>query len=305
MTWLNLYRKEQPEPIIPRWINRHSPNELQVIPLALLAPSEHNIRLFIERESLEDLRKVYAAIREDTSSAVLPDAPLVRFRGEDQLLELLSGHRRVHAATDVGLTRLPCRVVTLSDEEAYRMIIRANQYEQITTVEIAYKAAEMDRLGFSQEEITETLGGKVGINRYLVVGRMVDPEAFTNAEKKCNPSITVWFEAAQHGKAHFDRCFLHWDAGVWDEQDCERQFRKRGKVLPQENYAKGLRLTLDGNVCRIRGTLSFEFHTLAEMEKFANDFVGDFLVSVQMAKRLGTFGPRKVINYVPDEPSEE
>src|SRR4051812_2933036 len=191
----------------------HAPNKNQLIHIACIAPSRANVRLFVERESLESMEAKYRAYQVDKDT-VLPDPPVVRFHSLQEPLELLAGHRRLTAATNAGLKSIPCRVVKMTDEEAYRFIREANNYETLTTVERAFAVAEMDRLGFTGDDIRETMGN-IGIPRYLAVGRVVNPNWFSDLEKKCDPSITLWAYALHHGEPHFHYCFKQWDSGLW------------------------------------------------------------------------------------------
>jgi hypothetical protein len=108
----------------------HAPNTLQSIALSLVSPSEENVRLFVERESLATLRDVYRRHLKG-EDVVLPDAPVVRFTGyasdnTTPLLEILAGERRLTAATLEGVQQLDMRVVNISSDEAYRFILAHN-----------------------------------------------------------------------------------------------------------------------------------------------------------------------------------
>lgn len=296
---------EQTERVIPAWIETHVPNVIQFVPLHLIEPSDNNIRLYIEYESLDSLVATYTAYYHDPENVVLPDPPVVRFRGMDQTLELLAGHRRVAAANAAGLEHLAVRVVTMDDMEAYKFIVQANRYETISTAETAVKVAEMNRLGFTHEEIREVVG-QVAVGRYIRVGNLLTAVTFTDTQKKCDPTITVWHEAANIGADHLLRCFQHWDAGLWDEADCNTKFRRRhARALPQESYQKGLRLTVDGNIVRVRGTLDLSIHTTEELDTITRGFVADLMGVVGLGRTFGNFGTRRVTLYSPSETEDD
>lgn len=278
----------------------HAPNELQMVPLSRIQPSISNVRLFVERESLESLENTYRLYAKDPST-VLPDPPTVRFFTQIGDLELLAGHRRITAANNVGLTALPCRVVTMTEEEAYRYIRQANNYETLTTVEKAYAVAEMDRLGFSTDDIRDSLGS-IGLPRYLTVGRMVHPDWFSDLEKKCDPSITLWSYALQHGPAHFQYCFRHWDAGLWDEDECSRYFKRVGQVRPPESYQHGIIISVDktGTIARLRGTLDLNAMTAEELWDTVSDFTEELITLMSLAGNHKNFGPKRVLHFEPD-----
>lgn len=278
------------------------PNQTQRIRLSWVEPNEQNSRLFVELESLEELTGRYSRWRDDPHT-VLPSPPVVRYRGQERKLELLGGHRRVMAASLAGLTWLPMRLVEMEDQEAYEFLLEANHYAEITTAEKAFKAAEMLRLGFSEERIGKLLGG-VAANRYAGVGQLIHPEMFTNLPKLCDPSITLWREAAQFGTEHFLYCFRNWDAGVWDEAACWTKFRRRGIDLPLDNTEKGIRMSTsaDGRRLKIRGTLDLDLYTEEELRQVAELFIRDFRYSIRNGicnRDEEGFGLRVVTNYNP------
>lgn len=278
------------------------PNHIEWIPLSAIVPSPMNVRLFIERESLESLERKYREYL-DSPSAILPDAVVLRYRGATAPFELLAGHRRVQAANNAGMFKIPSRIVNLDDEAAYRLIREANNYEILTTVERAYAVAEMDRLGFTREQIRESLGN-IGIDRYLRVGRLVHPDWFTDATKLCDPSITVWGYAAKHGPAHFRYCFEEWNRGAWDEEDCSREFRRTGTAKPPEPYQAGAILSVDksGKVLRFRGTLDLAQMSADEMLRaVVNPFLQHLHESLIVAAQLRTFGERRNYQFSPDD----
>lgn len=288
------------EIFIPSTINPHAPDELQDIPLNLIEPNEENVRLYLERESLSSLIDLY---KSDDPGTVLPDPPVLRYRGPNKLLELLSGERRTTAAHLAGRKSLPCRVVTLSDEEAYKYVLAANMYQDLTTVEIAYRVARMYQLGFTGAEINDLFGG-ISVSRYNSVGRHINPDLFTDHPKQCDPPITLWAEAAAFGGEWFHHCFVHWDRGLWDEAECERMFRRRGLDKPLDNKQKGLRLSVssDGRIINVIGKLDLDMYEDHELREVVNRFCTDLQLTVGTGlkdRKIG-YGPRFVNNYNPD-----
>jgi hypothetical protein len=283
----------------------HAPNTTQRVPLSRIVPSRANVRLFVERESLESMEAKYRAYLTDVDT-VLPDPPVVRFRSLQEPLELLAGHRRLTAATNVGLKYLPCRVVEMTDEEAYRFIREANNYETLTTVEKAFAVAEMDRLGFTGDDIRETMGN-IGLPRYLAIGRVVNPDWFSDLEKKCDPSITLWGYALHHGEPHFRYCFKQWDSGLWDEDDCHREFKRVGKASPPESYQQGVLMSVDktGTILRLRGTLDMARQSLDDMEDMMGAFMAELKDLLLDASITGSFGPKRVTRFLAETFEEE
>jgi predicted GNAT family acetyltransferase len=215
-----------------------------------------------ELKALIDIYKSSLYLPED--DALLPDAPIVRFLGWERggltpRLECLAGERRLTAASLAGRTTLPVRSVVMTDDDAYQFILAHNDVKPLTTIEFAYRAADMERLGFSHEQIQSALRGK-GIHRYLDVGRWVDLTLLGHAPKLCDPSILVWHDAYKLGHAHFVRCLTHWANGEWDEETCNREFRRKGQVLPTDNAERGFRLTRDRDRLIIRGQIDLALH---------------------------------------------
>jgi hypothetical protein len=285
-----------------QWIDLDTPDQTQEISLALIEPHEQNNRLFIELESLDELVKKYKRCLEDPALP-LPNAPVLRYIDENTKLKLLAGERRVRAATIARYESLPCRVVELDDQGAFEFLLEDNHQADITTVELAYTAAEMSRMGFPEEDIGRLLGG-VSPSRYVGVGQYIHPEMFTDLPKLCNPSITVWGEAAVYGPEHFQYCFRNWDAGIWDEEQCRKNFRRRGVSPPLDNTEKGIRMstTADGRRLIVRGTLDLDLYTPEELERVAELFIRDFKYTVRNGVSNHEdegFGLRVITNYNP------
>lgn len=278
-----------------------SNRKLRSVPIVDLHPSEENIRLFVADEDLESLVKTYRAMKEG-EDVVPPPPPIVNGQG-DGAFEILAGERRVTAAWKAGLGSLEVLVGDWDLKEAYQFIALANEYEPITTVEKAYRAHEMKLRGFSHEEIREVIGD-VNPARYIRVGSLVDPGAFTDAPKECDPPITWWYAASELGKEHFDWCFAHWDLGEWGEAECSKNFRLTGEVLPLDNAKKGLRVSVgdDGRVLRLRGQIDLDMYTEEDLRRVVAEFELEFHRAVDMAKEshhLG-FGKDRVVNINPE-----
>jgi hypothetical protein len=291
----------------------HAPNELQLIPLALVNPSPENVRLFVERQSLEDLRLIYRAHKVGVE-VMLPDAPILRFKGFEEkkhqydgfytrervpVLEILAGERRITAATLEEVEALPCRVVTMTDEEAYRFILAHNDVAGLSTAELAYRAAEMDRLGFPHDEISAALKG-ASPGRYIAVGEMIDAEWFTDETKLCDPSIVEWFEAAQFGPTHLKACFKAWNAGLWDEKTCSKQFRQRGVALPLDNAERGLRVTYNGNRLVVRGQIDLDYVDEVTADQMLSELAAHVAKAQRRLRKDADFGFREVVKINPN-----
>lgn len=276
------------------------PNESQIIRLSDVEPSPNQCRLFFERESLNDLTAIYRRYLRDPLT-VLPDPPIVRYR-EGRKFELLAGERRFRSARLAGVTELPMRVVEMTDAEAYDFILAHNNVAELMTVELAFRAAELARLGYTEDEISARING-ASPYRYIAVGEFVNPDMFNNTKKLCNPGITLWYEAARAGKEHFDFCFHGWNSGAWDEAACNKYFRPKAKgVLPLDNNEKGLRLTVsaDGTILNVRGRLDTQLLTQDEIMGIYMSFQMAMSEFIRRYTKEGTFGDRIILNYNPD-----
>jgi hypothetical protein len=271
---------------------------LQDIPLSYCVPSRYQCRLFVEQEKLEDLVELYRQWAQD-SSVILPDPPVVNFRGWDHRLEILGGERRVTAAFKAGLKSLPMRVEHKSGDEAYRYILASNQRVNLTNAETSFRIAEMRSLGFTDEEIFSAVG-RVSLDRYLLVGQYLRRDLFTDTPKLCDPPITLWYEAALKGLDHFEHCFQAWDAGLWDLQTCRKEFRQNQPRL--DNCAKGLRITVsqDGRVLNIKGKLDLDMLTEEEIYGIYNAFHSALIGRINYLFLQHDFGIKESLLFNPD-----
>jgi hypothetical protein len=285
-------------------IELNRPNETQMIPLALVTPKEDQPRRFIEKASLADLREVYRQYNtaSNSSKVVLPDPPILRYDRAESFLEIIAGERRITAALEEDVVALPCRVVDMSASDAFLFAMRHNNVVSLTAPEKAYFAREMDLLGFSTEEISTELGD-VAAYRYVTVGALLDADMFTDTAKLCDLPITVWYEAALHGEAHFKYCFEQWNNGLWDEATCRRRFRVAGS-LPVDTNEKGIRVSIthDGRRALIRGVLDLDLHSPDEIIKMVTRATTEYraIALEGIANPATGFGARTVRYFNPD-----
>lgn len=114
-------------------------NEIQQIPIIKLMPFKDHPFKVLDDDKMEEL------IESITDSGILSPV-VVRPKGE--MYELISGHRRTHAARRVGLTEIPAVVRNLNDDEATVLMVDANiQREEILPSERAHSLKmKMDAL---------------------------------------------------------------------------------------------------------------------------------------------------------------
>lgn len=118
-------------------------------------------------------------------------------------LEIISGHRRTHAAQKAGLTKIPAVIKDLSDEDAAIIMVDSNiQRETILPSEKAYayriKMDAMNRKGQksdqkinSAKEIGEQTGdSERQVNRYIRLSNLI-PELMNLVDLKVLSVFTV------------------------------------------------------------------------------------------------------------------
>ena len=106
-------------------------NKIQEIEIALIHPFKDHPFKVLDDERMDDL--VESVIRQGIINPVI-----VRPDG-DGYYEMISGHRRMHAAKRARLKKIPARVVNLTDEESTIIMVDANiQREELLPSELAF-----------------------------------------------------------------------------------------------------------------------------------------------------------------------
>ncbi len=106
-------------------------NEIQEIEIALIHPFKDHPFKVLDDERMDDL--VESVIRQGIINPVI-----VRPDG-DGYYEMISGHRRMHAAKRARLKKIPAKVVDLSDDESIIIMVDANlQREELLPSEKAF-----------------------------------------------------------------------------------------------------------------------------------------------------------------------
>ncbi|MCR5339506.1 MAG: ParB/RepB/Spo0J family partition protein [Lachnospiraceae bacterium] len=106
-------------------------NEIQEIEIALIHPFKDHPFKVLDDERMDDL--VESVIRQGIINPVI-----VRPDG-DGYYEMISGHRRMHAAKRARLKKIPAKVVELNDDESTIIMVDANlQREELLPSERAF-----------------------------------------------------------------------------------------------------------------------------------------------------------------------
>ena len=126
--------------------------QIQFIPHDLIKPNPQQPRVRFDYNELEGLA---CSIR--TNGLLQPINVRSLENGE---FELISGERRLRAARMIGMTKIPCIVMTVSDQQSALFAIIENiQRENLDFFEEAVAIERlMTEYGLSQDEISEKLG---------------------------------------------------------------------------------------------------------------------------------------------------
>ncbi len=126
--------------------------QIQLLPHEIISPNPHQPRVRFDYNELEGL-----AVSVRTNGMLQPIN--VRRLGDGRY-ELISGERRLRAARMVGMTKIPCVVMDVSDEQSALFAIIENVQRQ--NLDFFEEAVAIERLmtdhALSQEEISRKLG---------------------------------------------------------------------------------------------------------------------------------------------------
>ena len=145
---------------------------------------EHPFKV-LDNAEMDDLVKSISV-----KGVILPT--IVRQR-EDGSYEMISGHRRKHAALRAGLTEIPCIIKDLTDDEATILMVDSNiQREEILPSEKAYafqmKLEAIHHKGIKGAESREVVGEANGlsgrqVSRYIKLTNLL-PELLEMVDEK-------------------------------------------------------------------------------------------------------------------------
>ncbi|MBQ8182285.1 MAG: ParB/RepB/Spo0J family partition protein [Clostridia bacterium] len=126
--------------------------QIQLLPHEIILPNPNQPRVRFDYNELEGL-----AVSVRTNGMLQPIN--VRKRSDGKY-ELISGERRLRAARMVGMNKIPCVVMDVSDEQSALFAIIENVQRQ--NLDFFEEAVAIERLmteyGLSQEEISRKLG---------------------------------------------------------------------------------------------------------------------------------------------------
>jgi ParB family transcriptional regulator, chromosome partitioning protein len=139
------------------------------VPISAIRPSAHQPRRHFSKESIAELA---ASIRE---VGILQ--PLV-IRSTETGFELIAGERRLRAAKEAGLDRVPVLIRQAEESESMEMALVENlQREDLNPLETAaaYQAL-MDSFGFTKDQLAHRLGkSRAAVTNTLRLARLPEP----------------------------------------------------------------------------------------------------------------------------------
>jgi ParB family transcriptional regulator, chromosome partitioning protein len=139
------------------------------VPASAIRPNAHQPRRNFSEESIKELA---ASIRE---VGILQ--PLV-IRSTDSGFELIAGERRLRAAKEAGLDRVPVLIREAAESESMEMALVENlQREDLNPLETAaaYQAL-MDSFGFTKDQLAHRLGkSRVAVTNTLRLIKLPEP----------------------------------------------------------------------------------------------------------------------------------
>lgn len=122
---------------------------IQRIPVAFLCPHPLNRPATgVKREQIDTLKMLIAQNGYDGNK------PLTVRAKDDEKYEIIEGHHRWLAATELGFTELPCSVKDLDDIEANILLLSSNQQEGNDPLDIGLNALDTTTKGKHKSDLS-------------------------------------------------------------------------------------------------------------------------------------------------------
>lgn len=139
---------------------------IKVIPISQLQPHPDNPRLFVREEVVSAICEQIKAKGEFEER----HAPHVRHL-ENSTYQIISGHHRTQGADRAGLKKIPCVVVEMTDEQAFRELLLSNAQDDLKPLEIGLhvlKAVDRGKGGRGKKGGIAAWSEQMGKTRQLV-----------------------------------------------------------------------------------------------------------------------------------------
>jgi ParB family chromosome partitioning protein len=144
-------------------------SELRQVSIKSIRLSPFNARRALDGKNLSELSSSI-----ERQGLIEP----VILRSQGRAYEVVAGTRRFLAARKAGMEKIPAIVRTLSDSEAFELLMAENlQREDFNPMEIATLLRNaVDELGYSQRQLAKKIGKDVAwVNRYLKLLELPQP----------------------------------------------------------------------------------------------------------------------------------
>ena len=166
----------------------------------------------IEIDKLHDFRKHPFKVTDDEKMEELTESikergvllPILVRKTDDEEYEIISGHRRTHAARLAGLESVPVIVRELSDDDATIVMVDSNiQREEILPSERAFAYRMKLEAIKHQGERSDLTSRQVGEKLSQAVNLTFLPDASSPPTSSCRKTLSRWAEYA-----HAANCYL-------------------------------------------------------------------------------------------------
>jgi ParB family chromosome partitioning protein len=199
--------------------------QIAEIEIAKIHPNPFQPRMDFDQQALDELKQSIA-------EKGLVQPVTVR-RWKDGAYQLISGERRVRAAREAGLMRIPAYVMEVkSDEEMLELALIENlQREHLNPIEVAISYQRLiDECRFTQEEISQ----KIGKDRTTVTNFL----RLLKLPKEIQQSVRVGEVSMGHARALINLPNERVQRRVW------RRIQKHGLSVRQvEEIVRGIGTT--------------------------------------------------------------
>lgn len=143
-------------------------DEIDMILVSEIIPYKNQARIIFDLESISGLAD---SIR---SQGILQPLLVIPSSIESGKYEVVSGERRLRAAQEVGLDRVPCRILYSNQNPEEIALIENIQREDLHPIELSEAISHLvEKYPISQVEISKQIGlSKSQISQYMAISRL-------------------------------------------------------------------------------------------------------------------------------------
>ncbi|MBF8281019.1 MAG: ParB/RepB/Spo0J family partition protein [Candidatus Magasanikbacteria bacterium] len=261
-------------------IMAHASDRVWQIPISEIVPNPHQPRKTMKHDEMEDL------IASMKSHGILE--PLIVSELADGAYEMIAGHRRLQAATYLGLATVPCVVRVAKEHEKLEIALIENvQRSNLNAMEEAFAYKRLfDEFGLTHEEIAKRVGKQRSTVSNML--RLLDlPEEIQKAlvEEKINISIAkALMSLPTHGEQlRMFRSMIHKEMNLADVTDAvgraaeHKGFSRKDPLVMdfekrlRERLATRVGITEKGG----KGNIKISFYSREELNGVLKKLLGE------------------------------